>query len=63
MTSPYLQRPVRSLKQAVEEIALVRGVSPESLYLKSTGAEPLKPGRNASAPEQNSDRSFTPNKR
>jgi hypothetical protein len=40
MSSPYLQRPVRSLPQAIEEIARERGVPPESLYPKAVAGGP-----------------------
>jgi hypothetical protein len=40
MPSPYLQRPVRSLPQALEEIARERGVPVEDLYRQSGSATP-----------------------
>jgi hypothetical protein len=43
MPSPYLQKPVRSLPQAIEEIARERGVPVEDLYRQSGGAAPTAP--------------------
>ncbi|HUN52366.1 MAG TPA: hypothetical protein VMU42_14675 [Candidatus Sulfotelmatobacter sp.] len=40
MASPYLERPVRSLAQAIEEIARDRRISAEELYRQSGSAAP-----------------------
>jgi hypothetical protein len=42
MSSPYLERPVRSLPQAIEEIARERGVPIEELYRQSGSAMPAR---------------------
>jgi hypothetical protein len=43
MASPYLQKPVRSLPQAIEEIARERGVPVEELYRQSGSVAPKAP--------------------
>jgi len=43
MASPYLEKPLRSLPQAIEEIARERGVPAEKLHRQSGSAMP--PGR------------------
>lgn len=43
MPSPYLERPVRSLPQAIEEIARERGISVAELYRQSGSQVPAAP--------------------
>jgi|HubBroStandDraft_3_1064219.scaffolds.fasta_scaffold2261529_1 hypothetical protein len=49
MPSPYLQRPVRTLPQAMEEIARERGIPVAELYRQSGGVAPQAKAESADA--------------